>query len=420
MIAAAWWTGRAAERYWLEATDREDIGVDLRAPDSDASGRDNWRYTLFRQAVPGDVVFHYDGRSSAITARSEVAGPPTRHPIVWAARGSYARTRGAEPKMVEGYVVPLIDTRLLPTPVTLEALRGAKGELLEMLAGLRETLPKGTPLYFPFELSDRPVRPLQGYAFKLPAAFVARFGLDAETGAAADSRLPWTDADLSEVLDVYDGLLDRQTSGDHPNYAEVIRDLATRLGRGRGAVDRRLQTITSMRRSRGLATVARFAEAQSLTPGIDERLARLTILRTPHGDPEALDRLTAEAESATFGPPAAPVRTAPVQTATVTRFLRRADVRGWVLRAAESVCEGCGDPAPFFLDDGRPFLEVHHIRPLREGGPDTVCNAAALCPNCHRRLHFSSDRSAYRAALLAAIPRLIDYPVVTLGPVPVG
>ena len=36
----------------------------------------------------------------------------------------------------------------------------------------------GASLYFPFELSDRPVRPMQGYAFKLPAAFVAHFGLD--------------------------------------------------------------------------------------------------------------------------------------------------------------------------------------------------------------------------------------------------
>jgi hypothetical protein len=40
-----WWQDKPGERYWLEATDREDIGADLKAPDEDAGGRDN---TLFR------------------------------------------------------------------------------------------------------------------------------------------------------------------------------------------------------------------------------------------------------------------------------------------------------------------------------------------------------------------------------------
>ena len=47
-MTGRWWQSKAGERYWLEATDREDIGADLKAPDAEASGRDNWRYTLFR------------------------------------------------------------------------------------------------------------------------------------------------------------------------------------------------------------------------------------------------------------------------------------------------------------------------------------------------------------------------------------
>ena len=30
-----------------------------------------------------------------------------------------------------------------------------------------------------------------------------------------------------------------------------------------------------------------------------------------------------------------------------------------------------------------PFVEVHHIKPQSEGGPDTLDNAAPLCPGCH-------------------------------------
>ncbi len=43
-------------------------------------------------------------------------------------------------------------------------------------------------------------------------------------------------------------------------------------------------------------------------------------------------------------------------------------------------------------EDGTPFLEVHHLTRLKDNGPDTVENCAALCPNCHRKLHHSPER----------------------------
>lgn len=60
-----------------------------------------------------------------------------------------------------------------------------------------------------------------------------------------------------------------------------------------------------------------------------------------------------------------------------------------VLIRASGVCEGCKKPAPFVRKkDGTPYLEVHHIIQLADGGPDRVENAKALCPNCHRESHF--------------------------------
>jgi 5-methylcytosine-specific restriction protein A len=35
----------------------------------------------------------------------------------------------------------------------------------------------------------------------------------------------------------------------------------------------------------------------------------------------------------------------------------------------------------------KPFLEEHHIEWLSKGGEDTIDNAVALCPNCHRKMH---------------------------------
>ena len=31
-------------------------------------------------------------------------------------------------------------------------------------------------------------------------------------------------------------------------------------------------------------------------------------------------------------------------------------------------------------------VQAHHIRPAKDGGPDTIDNAAPLCPNCHDTL----------------------------------
>jgi len=72
-------------------------------------------------------------------------------------------------------------------------------------------------------------------------------------------------------------------------------------------------------------------------------------------------------------------------------FARSSEVVAWILEQARGTCEFCGKPAPFSRDDGTPFLEVHHVMMLREGGPDIVDNAIALCPNCHRKAHYGCD-----------------------------
>ena len=166
-----WWSGREEELFWLEATDRSDVGTDLRAPLADDAHRPNWRYGLFRHAKIGDVVFHYDKKIGAITSVSRIAGAAEEAPIVWAARGTYARERGAVPVEVPGYRIPLAEHKMLTAPVLLEDLRAARS----LLGELYEAIPSRRARYFPFELSARPVRLLQGYAFKLPASVVAAF-----------------------------------------------------------------------------------------------------------------------------------------------------------------------------------------------------------------------------------------------------
>lgn len=87
-------------------------------------------------------------------------------------------------------------------------------------------------------------------------------------------------------------------------------------------------------------------------------------------------------------------------------YERDPNVVAYVRQRAQYKCEmpGCAWVG-FVAEDGNLFVEVHHIIPLSEGGDDTPENAVALCPNCHRFLHYATEtvRRGQRNALVAAL-----------------
>jgi hypothetical protein len=95
----------------------------------------------------------------------------------------------------------------------------------------------------------------------------------------------------------------------------------------------------------------------------------------------------------------------------VADFVRDPLVVAGAIARANGVCEtpNCRHET-FRRDDGSVFLEVHHITPLGEGGDDTLANAAALCPMCHRELHYGAERMRKREILRNAVNR-IENPV---------
>lgn len=51
-------------------------------------------------------------------------------------------------------------------------------------------------------------------------------------------------------------------------------------------------------------------------------------------------------------------------------------------------CECCGEET-FITNAGEPYVEFHHLIPFNIAyGPDHYLNLFALCPNCHRMIHF--------------------------------
>jgi 5-methylcytosine-specific restriction protein A len=85
-------------------------------------------------------------------------------------------------------------------------------------------------------------------------------------------------------------------------------------------------------------------------------------------------------------------------------YRERSDaVRKYVLARACGKCECCGNEAPFVRANGEPYLEPHHIHRLADDGPDAPQYVAAICPTCHRRIHYGSDGASINIGLAKQI-----------------
>ncbi|APC78881.1 TPA: HNH endonuclease [Clostridium botulinum] len=76
-----------------------------------------------------------------------------------------------------------------------------------------------------------------------------------------------------------------------------------------------------------------------------------------------------------------------IRTTTTQTYERNAFVTEFAKRRAKGICQLCNKSAPFNNKGGEPYLETHHIEWLSRGGSDTIDNTAALCPNCHKKMH---------------------------------
>ncbi len=169
-----WWSGQPEERFWLEITDRKDLGVDLQAPQIGRDGHEVWHYSLITEVQPGDVVFHYTrGAESlpAITAWSRAVGKAWSEPIAWAPHaGKSTGERQTEP----GWRLALEGHFPLPRgPVSLERIRENEAAIRDIEKRLVQE--HGHPTYQPFETGKRATRAVPAYLAKLPSDFVTLF-----------------------------------------------------------------------------------------------------------------------------------------------------------------------------------------------------------------------------------------------------
>jgi 5-methylcytosine-specific restriction enzyme A len=234
----------------------------------------------------------------------------------------------------------------------------------------------------------------------------------------------WSTEELRASVATYAEMYRADHEGRKVNKAQMYRDLEARFGRGNKAFSRRMQNISHVVKIlggepvRGLVPLANVGtntypvlEALVFEEGF---LVGKTAIQPPTTyatDPVQLDttveKLLGEWESSgsDVKPPAG-LSTPMQKESTSTVYERSPEVKAWVLRQSGYVCECCGKDAPFKKKDGTPFLEVHHVVTLANGGPDTVANAVAICPDCHRALHYSGEKDSLVEGLYQSVDRL--------------
>lgn len=228
----------------------------------------------------------------------------------------------------------------------------------------------------------------------------------------------WSDAEYKAAVEAYLWMLDQEHHSNTYNKSKVNQDLrdGPLAARSKPSVEFRMRNISAVLKELCLPWIKGYLPASNVRGEGKEKIKFYLAnagAYTPEDyvstdDPDILDKRVRHLKKK-IAPSSDPVgNKTPQQTSgTVTRYIRDVAVKASVLTKAGGSCEGCGLPAPFIDGYGEPFLEVHHLKQLRDKGSDTVTNAVALCPNCHRRCHHSIDQTTFIDSIYLKISRLI-------------
>lgn len=231
------------------------------------------------------------------------------------------------------------------------------------------------------------------------------------------SGTDWTDDELEAAVEAYLRMLRQEQDGKPYSKADLnqsLRDGAL-FNRTKASIEYRMQNISAVLDDIGHPRVHGYAPAQNVGEGVKARIRQLLEAKgirpspdyAPTADEGEFQRRVSKLRKVTLpAPPTGQEKPATVETSGKA-YVRDPVVKAWVLQNAHGKCEACGERAPFTSDDGEPYFESHHVRPLADGGSDKVTNTVALCPNCHRRCHFGSDRHQFTDALYLRVTRLI-------------
>ena len=243
MAISAWWSGSEDQRYWMEATDRDVLGEDLRAPITGNAGLPIWHYELVSHVQPGDVVFHWHATlmgKPALVGWSVATGPLRKELHTWIAHAGAGAGSQETAVPRPNWVMPLGGVHLFEKPIGGDELSAIRESILDLKPDQQAA--STSFRYFPFTKygTDR-LRAAQAYATKFPRELVellaTQLGLDFDVDVAGTSAAG-ADGAGSVAASVSVGF----TGGGQG----FMRDTARKLAVERYAVERAIEFYLSI------------------------------------------------------------------------------------------------------------------------------------------------------------------------------
>ena len=220
----------------------------------------------------------------------------------------------------------------------------------------------------------------------------------------------WSTEELEASVVAY--LEMRQNDFDQTPYSKkaYYRQLSSRFGRTEKSYEYRMQNISYVFSVKGREWVKGLRPAKNVGANVAGEIEKIINRLENQSSSPIVPFHTNVSSLRKKKKRAAPKGNRKPRTAktTTTQYVRDAEVVAWVLDLANGVCECCGKSAPFIREDNTPYLEVHHLRRLADGGSDTISNAIATCPNCHRELHYGLGKEGVRQRVYGSVERLIE------------
>lgn len=218
----------------------------------------------------------------------------------------------------------------------------------------------------------------------------------------------WSDEELEASVKTYFEMKNLSDKGQKFTKKQFYEQLHKRYGRSLKSFEYRMQNISFVLSAMGREWVKGLRPAKHVGANVEKKLVKLIAKYDDYTiEPHvSFDLKVSKLRLKGLKKPAG-IKT-PANNHTSTRiFIRDPEVAAWALKNSRGICECCGSPSPFAKVDGNFYLEVHHLKRLADGGSDTITNTVAVCPNCHRELHYGENKEIILDGLYQSIDRLV-------------
>lgn len=218
----------------------------------------------------------------------------------------------------------------------------------------------------------------------------------------------WSNDELRASVAAYIEMQQKYQAGETFVKKHYYSTLAKQFGRTEKAFEYRMQNISYVLSLMGCGWLEGLKPAKNVGALVAAKIERyINELKERPETPIVAFEIQVREELNKNNVPRPVGSKAPTKTVvTTTQYERDPKVKAWVIQQVGNCCERCNGVAPFEDDVGLPFLELHHLRRLADGGSDTVSNAVLLCPNCHRELHYGANRLVLIEDMYRRINRL--------------